>query len=112
MCIRDSTQGKQEALSGPLWYFALVLLLRWYGRNCQGVRRHAIVWDLSAFWSGSSSALRFVDVAEGGTGRRPHARPEAAAAAGEAGRFNAVQKLLTAQAGKRIARITPRPSAE
>lgn len=48
-------------------------------------------------------------MAEGGTGRRPHARPEAAAAAGEAGRFNAVQKLLTAQAGKRI---TPRPSAE
>jgi len=46
---------------------------------------------------------------EGGTGRRPHARPTAA---GGAGGFNAVQKLLTAQAGKRITRITPRPSAE
>ena len=31
---------------------------------------------------------------EGGTGRRPHARPDCPAA-GEAGRFNAVQKLLT-----------------
>ena len=33
-------------------------------------------------------------------------------AAGEAGGFNAVQKLLTAQSGKRITRITPRSSAE
>jgi hypothetical protein len=31
---------------------------------------------------------------EGGIGRRPHARPTAAAA-GEAGGFNAVQKLFT-----------------
>src|ERR1035437_9290970 len=53
--------------------------------------------DFSAFLSGPSPALRLVDVAEVGTGRRPHARPEAAAAAGGAGRFNAVQKLLTAQ---------------
>jgi len=33
--------------------------------------------------------------AEGGTGRRPHARPAASPAAGEAGGFNAVQKLFT-----------------
>ena len=32
---------------------------------------------------------------EGGTGRRPHARPTAGSAAGEAGGLNAVQKLLT-----------------
>jgi len=33
--------------------------------------------------------------AQGGTGRRPHARPEVGAAAGAAGGFNAVQKLFT-----------------
>jgi hypothetical protein len=40
-------------------------------------------------------ALSPCGTVEGGTGRRPHARPTAA---GEAGGFNAVQKLLTARA--------------
>ena len=43
--------------------------------------------------NGSNSPV--VGAVECGTGRRPHARATAASAVGEAGGFNAVQKLLT-----------------
>ena len=52
---------------------------------------------------GSATRCRCCGAAQGGTGRRPHARPTAAYAGG----FDAVQKLLT----NRTSAMTARPTS-